>query len=143
MMNQNLIATASISIKGRAAKVWNALVDPAMIKQYMFGTSVHSDWKQGSAITWKGVWDGKEYEDKGKILELNPQKRLKYSHFSPMAGLEDRPENYHNVTIDLNERNGYTLVILEQDNNPDEVSRDHSEKNWTQMLESLKKLLER
>lgn len=141
-MNSNLIARASISIKGRAAKVWMALVDPAMIKEYMFGSIVSSAWKPGSAITWKGVWNGKEYEDKGKILEFIPNKKLKYSHFSPLAGLEDKPENYHNVTIDLNERNGNTLVTLEQDNNPNVQTRDHSEKNWTQMLEAMKKMLE-
>ena len=31
--------------------------------------------------------EGKAYEDKGRILELRPQARLRYSHFSPLSGV--------------------------------------------------------
>jgi uncharacterized protein YndB with AHSA1/START domain len=38
-MDKNLIARASISIDAPSEKVWNALVNPEAIKQYMFGTN--------------------------------------------------------------------------------------------------------
>jgi len=124
--------------------VWDALTKPEVIKQYMFGTNVISDWKQGSPIVWKGEWQGKKYEDKGMILKLEPNRILQYTHFSPLSGQqEDRPENYHTVTIELSAEGAQTRISLSQDNNPTEQARKHSENNWVMMLESLKKLLEK
>jgi uncharacterized protein YndB with AHSA1/START domain len=142
-MNHGFIARAEIGINAPIAEVWDALVNPETIKQYMFGTNVISDWKKGSPIIWKGEWQGKTYEDKGVILRLVPQQTIQYSHFSPLSGLPYAPENYHTVRITLSEKGTQTFLSLSQDNNPTEKSRDHSEKNWTMMLESLKKLLER
>ncbi|MDR7521114.1 MAG: SRPBCC domain-containing protein, partial [Armatimonadota bacterium] len=66
-MDKNLIARASIAINAFRAKVWEALVNPEAIKQYMFGTHVVTDWREGSPIRWKGEWQGKSYEDYGMI----------------------------------------------------------------------------
>ena len=142
MIAANNISKAGITINASADKVWHALTDPGLIKKYMFGTTVISDWKEGSKIIWKGEWEGKQYEDKGKILLFEPEKSLQYSHFSPLAGLPDSPENYHIVTIDLEEKDQQTIVTLMQTNNADEKTKDHSEKNWKMMLASLKKILE-
>ena len=142
MITANNIAKAETTINAPIEKVWNALTNPEMIKKYMFGTTVISDWKEGSKIVWKGEWEGKSYEDKGKILQIEDQKKLQYSHYSPLSGLNDNPQNYHTVTIDLARKDNETMLTLTQDNNPDEKTRDHSEKNWKMMLASLKKLLE-
>jgi uncharacterized protein YndB with AHSA1/START domain len=141
-MDKKLIAKASTTIHAPVAKVWDALINPATIKQYMFGTNVVSDWKKGSPIVFKGEWQGRKYEDKGVILDLQPQRKLSYSHFSPLSGLPEKPENFHTVTIDLVDRGRQTLVALSQDNNADEKEREHSQKNWETMLTGLKKLLE-
>ena len=142
MIATNNIAKAETTINTSANEVWNALTDPEIIKKYMFGATVVSDWKEGSKITWKGEWEGRPYEDKGKILLIEPQKKFQYSHYSPMSGLDDKPENYHIVTIDLDEKDDQTRVTLKQDNNANEEAKEHSEKNWKMMLASLKKLLE-
>ncbi len=141
-MDKNLIARASISINAPSGKVWNALVNPEAIKQYMFGTNVVSDWHEGSPIVWKGDWQGKSYEDKGEILQLKPGRTIQYSHFSPLSGLPDKPENYHTVTIELSADGNQTHVSLAQDNNATDEVRAHSEKNWGMMLTALKKFLE-
>ncbi len=105
-MNEDLTAKANVTIHAPIAKVWDALVNPQVIKRYMFGATAVSDWKEGSPIAWKGEWKGKPFEDKGRILELRPEERLRYSHFSPLSGAPDKPENYHQVTIDLSEQEG-------------------------------------
>jgi uncharacterized protein YndB with AHSA1/START domain len=140
--DSNLIARSSIVIAAPAEKVWQALVTPSVIKQYMFGTTVVSDWKEGSPIVWKGEWQGKKYEDKGVIRQLTPGRALQYTHFSPLAGLPDQPENYHTVTIQLSAEGNGTRVSLTQDKNSTEEMREHSQKNWDMMLQGLKKLLE-
>ncbi len=141
-MNNNIIAKAKTEINVPLPKVWDAFVNPAIIKKYMFGTTVDSQWKEGSKITWKGEWNGKSYEDKGVILQFKPMSKLQYTHFSPMTGQPDIPENYHTVTIDLTEKSGQVVVSLSQDKNATEQEKEHSEKNWSMMLSGLKKLLE-
>jgi uncharacterized protein YndB with AHSA1/START domain len=141
-MDKNLIARASTIIDAPVARVWQALVDPRAVKQYMFGTDMISDWQEGSTIVWKGEWQGRSYEDKGVILEIEPSRRLRYSHFSPLSGQEDRPENYHTVTIELVGEGGQTRVSLAQDKNASEEEREHSEKNWAMMLAALKQFVE-
>ena len=141
-MSEGLVASTCVTMSAPVSTVWDALVNPETIKQYMFGTTVVSEWKESGGITWKGVWNGMAYEDKGTILELKPHRRLRYSHFSPLAGLPDVPENYHTVTIELSRDGEGTRVSLSQDNNPTEEARSHSEENWKMMLVGLKKLLE-
>ncbi len=51
----NLIANASVVIGAPVEKVWDALVNPATIKQYMFGTNVVSNWEEGSPIVCTSV----------------------------------------------------------------------------------------
>ncbi len=141
-MKNTLIAQAHITISAPIAKVWDALVNPEMIKQYMFGTNAVSDWKEGSPIVWQGEWEGKPYEDKGVILQLKPERVLQYSHFSPLSGQADVPENYHTLTIELSSEEKGTLLLLSQDNNSTEEDREHSEKMWGMMLTGIKKVLE-
>jgi uncharacterized protein YndB with AHSA1/START domain len=141
-MNKKLLAKANLTIGKPIQRVWEALVNPSDIKQYMFGTNAVSNWKKGSPILWKGEWQGKPYEDKGMILELKPQHLLQYSHFSPLSGLPDEPENYHTVTIELSAEGNQTHVVLTQDNNSNEQECLHSEKNWEMFLTGMKKYLE-
>ena len=144
-METKYIARSRKIIHAPLKKVWDALVDPEKIKQYMFGTDVISDWEKGSSITWKGEWKGKAYEDKGEILQLDKLKKLQYSHYSPRSGKPDLPENYHIITITLSEFELHIGVEVEltQDNNNTEEEQKHSEENWNMMLEGLKKFLEK
>lgn len=142
-MKQNKIATVMIVLPAPIGAVWNALTDPALIKQYLFGTEVVTDWKVGSPIIWRGVWEGKPYEDKGTILNIVPEKLLETSYWSGFAGAADEPENYKKITYTLVEEAGGTLLTLTQDGNATEEEKNHSEQNWTMVLDSLKNLLEK
>jgi uncharacterized protein YndB with AHSA1/START domain len=141
-MAENLVAEVSTSVRAPINEVWDALVSPEKIRRYMFGAAVASTFKVGSPITWKGEWKGQRYEDKGTILRVEPGHLLSYSHFSPLGGKADVPENYHRVTIELSEQAGGTHVALTQDNNSDENARRHSAENWGAMLAGLKNELE-
>ena len=142
-MNEKFIAKATTTINAPASKVWDALTKPELIKQYMFGTDVISDWKVGSPITYRGEWQGKTFEDKGKVLEVKREESLVSTHWSPLSGVPDSPENYHTVAYHLLEKDGKTEVSITQDNNANEEEKAESEKNWKQMLEGSKNLLEK
>jgi len=135
-MSANLTAKANVTIAAPAEAVWKALTDPAQIREYMFGSRVASDWQVGSPITWKGEMNGKPYEDKGKVLQVDRPSLLQYSHDSAAGGPA------HVVTIRLTGSSDRTEVRLEQDHNPTEEARRHSQDNWSMMLKGLKQVVE-
>jgi uncharacterized protein YndB with AHSA1/START domain len=141
-MNNKYVAKATTTINAPVSKVWQALVNPEIIKQYLFNTDVISDWKVGSPIIYRGEWEGKPFEDKGEILEMEPEKLLKSTHWSPLSGVPDSPENYHTVTYTLSDQGESTEVTITQDNNASEEEKAHSEKNWQTVLKGMKDLLE-
>ena len=141
-MKSNITGKASITIHATEAKVWEALTTPKIIKKYFFGTDAVSDWQVGSPLIFKGEWQGKHYEDKGTILEIVPQKLFKYSYWSSMSGIEDKPENYVDVTYELSGNDNDVTLTVTQENIPDEKMKEHSEQNWNKVLGDLKKLLE-
>ncbi|MDD1668669.1 MAG: SRPBCC domain-containing protein [Methanomicrobiales archaeon] len=114
-----------------------------MIKEYLFGTQVSSDWKVGSPIRYRGVWQGRTYEDKGVVLGVVPEKVLETSYWSSMSGLPDKPENYKMVMYELTPEQEGTRLTITQDNNATEEERDHSEQIWRVVLGILKGLLEK
>jgi len=137
------IAQTTTTINAPADAVWRALVSPDANREFMFGANVESDWQPGRPITWRGEWEGKPYEDKGEILRAEENRCLSYTHFSPLTGQPDVPENYHTVTIELEGHGDETRVSLSQDNNASEEERQHSEENWAVMLRGLKQYVER
>ena len=141
---KNHVAVAEVQIDATPARVWSALTDPAEIEQYMFGSKVVTDWEPGSRIVWKGEYEGKSYEDHGEILEVEPEKRLVMTHYSPLGGKTDTPENYHTLAYELEEVDERTTRLqLSQDNNKSAEAAAHSKDNWEALLDGLKSLVER
>jgi uncharacterized protein YndB with AHSA1/START domain len=141
-MNNKFISETSTTINAPASRVWDALTKPDLIKQYLFGTEVTTDWQVGSPITYKGVWQGKSYEDKGKVLEIEPRKILVSTFWSSLSGLPDIPENYKTVRYELSTTGDITSLTITQDNNASQDEASHSEQNWKMVLVGIKKLLE-
>src|SRR5512137_575786 len=130
-MNETFIARATITINVPTSRVWDALTQPDLIKQYLFGTQVTTDWRVGSPITYQGIWEGKAYKDKGKILQVEPGKLLVSTYWSSMSGSPDVPENYQTVRYELSPAGGGTRLTIIQDNNATQEDADHSAQNWT------------
>lgn len=142
-MDQTFTAEASISVHASPAKVWEALTTPEMVKQYLFGTEMSADsWEVGSSLTYKGSWEGKEYEDKGKILDIEPEKVLATTYWSSFSGLADSPENYQKVTYKLDAEGENTKLTVTQEGNQTQEAADKSKQNWEMVLSELKKVVE-
>ena len=141
------VARAEIVVDAKPEAVWRALTTPATLKQFFFGSDVSADWRAGGEIRFRGEWQGRAYEDKGTIEVFEPPRRLVYTHFSPLSGAPDRPENYHVVTYALRPAPGGTAVVLTQARHDDAAppsaeARAEFAKNWTMVLESLKRVVE-
>ena len=141
-MNNTFFAKATITINAPASRVWDALTQPELIKQYLFGTHVTTDWKVGSPITYEGIWEGKAYKDKGTILQIEPGKLLVSTFWSALSGLPDIPENYQTVRYELSAEDHGTRLTITQDNNATQADADHSAQNWSMVLDAMKKMLE-
>lgn len=129
------------TINAPIEKVWNALTNPEMVKQYFFGSNQETDWKVGSEILWTGEYEGTIYKDKGAVLEYLPNQKLSYSYLSSWNGLEDKPDNYLFVSYEVQPtENGTELTITQS--NYDEEKIQHSIENWAVVIDGLKKLVE-
>ena len=133
----------TIEINADKSKVWDAIINPEIIKQYFFGTEVVSDWEVGSEIIFQGEYQGTKYRDKGNILKIESEKILQYNYWSWFSGLEDKEENYSIVTYELNDENGKTRLSLTQENFANEQSKEHSDKNWNIILNQMKEIIEK
>jgi uncharacterized protein YndB with AHSA1/START domain len=133
------VAVAEIDIDAPAARVWEVLTSPEKLKELWFGAQVETDWQVGSPITWTGEWEGKPYQDKGKILAAEPGRLLTLTHWSPLTGQPDVPENYHTLTYELT---GHTHLKLTQDNNANEQEAKHSQSMWESLVAKLKQAAE-
>ena len=67
-MAETFVGHASVTINTSRAHVWDALVNPEKIKQYMPVTSVVSDWRENSPIVWRSEFQDKPFEVRGTIL---------------------------------------------------------------------------
>lgn len=135
-------ATARIDIGAAPSRVWAALTDPDQIATYMEGARVESDWQVGSTITWTGEMDGRSFEDRGEVLANEEPRLLSVTHYSPLMGEPDAPENYHTITYTLTATDDGTHLELTQDNCTDEQQAEQFSQNWQRMFGELKSLVE-
>ena len=143
-MRQDLIVSKSVIINANQEKVWNALTNPEIIKEYLFGTETITDWKVGSEIVFQGAYNEHKYRDHGVILENIPNKKLSYSYWSGFSGLEDKPENYSTVTYTLaNKGNNQTELTWTQKGYANEQVYEHSKSGMSAFLDSVKKVAEK
>jgi uncharacterized protein YndB with AHSA1/START domain len=147
---KELIVKNTATINADAAKVWDVLTNPEQTKKYMFGCETVSDWKQGSSLLWRGTYEGKDMIFvKGYILEIVPNRLLKYSVIDPNASYPDIPENYLSVEYKLDQQNGNTVLTVIQDGfeNAAEGRKRFEEtynngEGWNPILAQIKKIAE-
>ncbi len=142
MKQEQMIAETTITIAAAPEDVWHAITTPAQIKKYLMGTTVKSDFKAGSAITYEGEFNGKKYHDKGEIKKVIPNKEFQSTYWSSAGGKEDSPENYNLVTYKLDDKDGKTKVTLTQDNIRTDKEKEHVTENWKGVLKKLKEVVE-
>lgn len=141
-MTTKKVLKKTISIDASTAEVWNALTNPAVIKEWLYGTSVNSEWEVGSQILFTGDWEGTSYSDKGTILEFDIEKTFSYSYWSSFSSLPDSPENYSVIKFSLRAEAAKTVLTLTQSNFATEEAYEHSDKNWEETLQLLKNIIE-
>ncbi len=137
-----LHAHAAVDVDASPERVWQALTDPTEIAAYMMGSRVETTWQPCTPITWSGEFQGRPYRDRGEVLEVEPARRLAVTHWSPLTGEDDVPENYHTIHYELAAADGGTRLTLDQDGCASEEQAEQFSRNWQGMLEGLKQVAE-
>ena len=122
-------------------KVYNALIDGEMTKQYWGRSRNTSDWKVGSS------WSHQDYDDEsvvdvvGKVIEADPPRRLVLTWQSPKSAQQD--EKSSRVTFQIDPFMGAVrLTVTHEDLEPDSAALKAAASGWSAILSSLKTLLE-
>ena len=129
-------------IDARPAQVWKVLTDPVKVGELFWGSTVESDFTPGHPIVWKGVWQGKPFEDRGTIRKAEENVLLQVTHWSPSSGPETE-DNHTLLTWRIRPEGRNVRVTLDHENIRTKETRDHSEGMWKQLLGRMKEMLEK
>jgi uncharacterized protein YndB with AHSA1/START domain/DNA-binding transcriptional ArsR family regulator len=140
-------------IRTTPEKLWQALTEPAFIKQYWGGVTIESDWTVGSTMTWEK--DGVTVADQEQVvLEADPYRRLSYTwhsftpEFAKVIGLtEDLREKISSeprtkVTFDIEPAGEKVKLTVVHDGEPGSTVIGMVGEGWPELLSDLKTFLE-
>lgn len=137
--------SATVTINSEPTEVWSILTDPERMKKWIgepdMEIEVHTGWEVDSPILIRGFHHVK-FENKGRVLKYEKERRLSYSHLSSVSRLPDKQENYSILEFTLTPVENHTLLILNIENFPTETIRKHLEFYWKTTMLVIKENVE-
>ena len=116
-------------------KIWQALIDPEMTREFWGRHRNASDWKPGSAWQHQNYDDASDVSVVGTVVESDPPRRLVLTWGPPNSSDVSR------VTFDIDEFMGSSKLTVTHRELSEEALRGISA-GWPAVLSSLKTLLE-
>jgi uncharacterized protein YndB with AHSA1/START domain len=132
----------SVAIQAGRDQVWDTLTNPAKNSRLFDGTQIVTDWKAGSPILFRGVFQGQAYQDKGHVLVIEPSKVLQYNYWTGFTWLADKPENYSLVTYTLAGEGTHTSLTLSRVGFAHEQEYQHALAGWEMVMQKIKAITE-
>jgi uncharacterized protein YndB with AHSA1/START domain len=128
-----------VFIRTTPEKLWQALTDGEMTKKYVFGETVHSDWKRGSE--WHSTGPNGSRDVEGTVVEADPSRRLVIT-WHPLYDPELSKEQSR-VTYLIEKRGEVCkLTVTHELAEAPKTAKHVDEDGWTTILSGLKTLLE-
>jgi uncharacterized protein YndB with AHSA1/START domain len=134
-----------IDINAPVAAVWEALTDTTHIKQWMLDSEIEiiTDWKVGSPMFMRGDLGNLYFENRGVVLQYEPEKVLEYTYLSSLSMLPDTPENYCSIEFNLASVDNHTTLAVSISNFPTETIAHHADFYWRTAIVILKEFVEK
>jgi len=124
-----------IYIHSTPEKIWQALIDPEMTKEFWGRHRNRSDWRAGSEWRHQNYDDASDVAVAGTVVESNPPRRLVLTWGRP-----NQPD-ISRVTFDIEDFMGSArLTVTHCDLSPEMLNAVSG--GWPAVLSSLKSLLE-
>jgi uncharacterized protein YndB with AHSA1/START domain len=141
----NTTTTYSITVEtlihAESDAVWAILTDPVRLGELYWGCTVEGSFTVGGSIAWKGTWEGRPFEDGGRVLRLEPKALLQLAHWTVSSA--STPETSPNLlTWRLAPAPGGLRVTFTHENISTKEMKEHSEPMWKQLLQRLKEMAE-
>jgi uncharacterized protein YndB with AHSA1/START domain len=127
-----------IYIQSTPEKIWEALIDPEMTKEFWGRHRNQSDWKIGSAWHHENYDDATDIAVAGTVVERDPPRRLVLTWARPNRTDKDAISR---VTFEIDEFMGSARLTVTHSELSPEMLRNISA-GWPAVLSSLKSLLE-
>ena len=124
-----------IYIQSTPEKIWQALIDPEMTKDFWGRHQNRSDWKPGSEWRHQNYDDASDVAVAGTVIESDPPRRLVLTWANPGDADISR------VTFDIDEFMGSARLTVTHSELSEAMLRNISA-GWPAVLSSLKSLLE-
>jgi uncharacterized protein YndB with AHSA1/START domain len=125
-----------VYIRATPERIWQALTESDLTKQYYYGNTVESDWQPGSPMVYRNP-DGTE-AIQCEIVEADAPRKLVHTFFFP--GTEESPSR---CTWTIEARGDASLLTLTHDEFDGETTTYRSVAHgWVPVLSGLKTLLE-
>ena len=122
-------------------KVWNALLDSEVVRQYWGRHQNVSDWKPGSSWAHQDYDDPAKVDIVGKVVENSPPRRLVLTWALPADAADE--STHSRVTIELEPFNDTTrMTVIHDQLEPGSAMLHGITQGWPLVLSSLKTLLE-
>jgi uncharacterized protein YndB with AHSA1/START domain len=128
-----------IYIKTTPERLWEAITNPELRRQYNFGVGVESDWTPGSSYTSVHPSAGGALAE-GKNLEVDPPRRLVQS-FTALWADYVKEEGESRVTWEIEQVEDSCRLTVTHDQLR-EGANDELFGGWPMILSGLKTLLE-
>ena len=130
-----------VYIRTTPDKLWQALTDPEISKQYFYGGSLISEWRPGSSYALHDG-DGNVNMLEGKVLEVDKPRKLVHT-FLAVHDDEQRKERPSRVTWQIEPLGEVCKLTVTHDGFvPGSNVLPAISQGWPAVLSSLKTLLE-
>jgi uncharacterized protein YndB with AHSA1/START domain len=131
-----------VFLRAPTGTIWAALTEPALVKQWQYGSDLVTTWEVGTEIRFRAVWQDQVFEQWGTVLELIPGRVLRYSLFAPREGVEDRPENRFVMVYELFPRDGGAELVITQEDGRPGATAEPEQGDENPVLTALKRVVE-
>lgn len=139
-MPQPLRQVYQIYIRTTPERLWEAITDPAMTRQYFYETTVESTWRSGAPLNRRGPDGSLKLE--GEVLEIDPPRRLVHTFISSYDNPEER-DPPSRVTWEIEPLGETCRLTLTHEHYAGETETYKGTlTGWNPVLSGLKTLLE-
>lgn len=143
-MVNDIMVTRSVVLDATPERVWEALTHPKMTKQYLYNCEVESDWTPGSSLRWIGNYQGRDVNEKGKILEIIPGRLIKYSGFDRLVEGDLSRDGDIYITHEIVPQGNRTKLLTTLEHfEGDETRAEYAAQQWDfEILPKLQSIVE-
>lgn len=135
------VVELSVTIAATPAEVWRALTDPERMEPWLGDFRMLSTWEAGGPIELRGRLEQAPHAETGTLLEIEPQRLLRFEHWSALWRVPDAPDKRAVMSIRLEPVGDATRVWLRHELPAVEAIVPHSRFFWSVSLERLRRWL--